>query len=138
MKLYRLMLNILVVALLSGAVNAPAMAETAMSATDFDTYTRGKTLYYGAEGQRYGVEEYLPDRQVRWSFLDGHCKAGFWYEEAGLICFVYEDAPRPQCWSFFQQANGLSARFETGDSATEYYEIENDGEMLCLGPEVGV
>lgn len=116
----------------------PALAQTPMSAAEFDRYTRGKTLYYGTQGQRYGVEEYLPDRRVRWSFLDGKCKDGFWYEEAGLICFVYDDNPDPQCWSFFEHSGGLSARFENSLDSTELYEIEGDGEMLCLGPEVGV
>lgn len=120
------------------AFAVPALAEAPMSAAEFDSYTQGKTLYYGTMGERYGVEEYLPDRRVRWSFLDGKCKDGFWYEDADLICFVYEDHPEPQCWSFFKRGFGLSARFENSPDATELYEVEGDGEMLCLGPEVGV
>lgn len=116
----------------------PALAETSMNAADFDAYTQGKTLYYGTDGQRYGVEEYLPDRRVRWSFMDGKCKEGFWYEDAGSICFVYEDNPTPQCWSFFNRGDRLSARFENRENATELYEIEGNGEMLCFGPDVGV
>lgn len=119
-------------------VAAPLAAETSMSAADFDTYTQGKTLYFGTDGSRYGVEEYLPDRRVRWSFLDGKCKDGFWYEDAGQICFVYEDNPNPQCWSFFDRGGHLGAVFENGSNSTELYEIEGDAEMLCLGPEVGV
>ena len=117
---------------------APVLADTPMGAAEFDAYTQGKTLYYGTDGQRYGVEEYLPNRRVRWSFLDGKCKDGFWYEDAGLICFVYEDNSVPQCWSFVRTRDGISAVFETGDDATQLYEIEGDAEMLCLGPEVGV
>lgn len=117
----------------------PALSQSAMTAAEFEAYVAGKTLFYAADGNRYGVEEYLPDRRVRWSFLDGQCKEGLWYEEAGNICFVYEDNTVPQCWSFFEGANGLSARFANEENGTVLYEIQSTGEeMLCLGPEVGV
>jgi len=125
--------------LAAALVAAPAWSQTAMTASEFESYVSGKTLFYAADGTRYGVEEYLPDRRVRWSFLDGQCKEGLWYEEAGNICFVYDDNPTPQCWSFFRGASGLSAQFETGDTGTVLYEIEATGEeMLCLGPKIGV
>jgi hypothetical protein len=121
---------------------SPLMAlDGPMSGAEFDSYSRGKTFYYGADGAAYGVEKYMDDRRVRWSFLDGNCKEGRWYEEAGgLICFVYEDTPgEPQCWSFYLGAGGLVARFENDPGRTELYEVENStDEMLCKGPEVGV
>lgn len=118
----------------------PALAgDGPMSADAFDAYTRGRTLFYGTGGQSYGVERYLDGRRVIWSFLDGDCKRGFWYEEAGQICFLYEDRSDPQCWTFRQGAGGLTARFENDPEATELYEVEDLGEeMLCLGPKVGV
>lgn len=110
-----------------------------MDGAAFDAYTRGKTLFYGQNGQAYGAEVYLENRRVKWSFLDGKCKEGFWYEEAGQICFVYEDNPEPQCWAFHAEAGRLVARFENLPSATELYEADDVGEkMICLGPEVGV
>ncbi|MFU8883600.1 MAG: hypothetical protein ACNA7Q_14640, partial [Rhodobacterales bacterium] len=42
-----------------------------MSAEAFDSYTRGQTFTYGAGAEPYGAEEYLDNRRVRWSFLDG-------------------------------------------------------------------
>ncbi len=117
----------------------PAAAEPAMSAAEFDAYTQGKTLFYGRDGAAYGAEIYHEDRRVQWSFLDGDCKEGEWYEDAGLICFVYEGAPDPQCWSFLEGARGLIARFENDPTTTELYEAEDVGqEMLCLGPKIGV
>ncbi|MBN7787364.1 hypothetical protein JYP51_20740 [Ponticoccus gilvus] len=117
----------------------PAMAAEPMSASDFESYVTGKTLYYGESGQSYGVEEYLPDRQVRWSFLDGQCKDGFWYEDAGQICFVYEDNPDPQCWSFYREGGSLRAVFENDPTSTTLYEAQQDDKpMLCYGPDVGV
>ncbi len=118
----------------------PVLAETPMSAAEFDAYATGKTLFFGSRGQAYGAEEYLPDRRVRWSFLDGKCKDGYWYEaQDNLICFVYEDNPDPQCWSFQRSPGGLRARFENNPEATELYEVEQSKKpMLCLGPDVGV
>ncbi len=116
-----------------------SLAQGLMSADAFDNYTRGKTLYYGFDGEAYGVERYLDDRRVIWSFLDGRCKEGVWYEENGQICFVYEDRLDPQCWTFSEAPGGLIARFENNPDATELYEAQDIGEeMLCYGPDVGV
>ncbi|MEM9577008.1 MAG: hypothetical protein AAF999_08330 [Pseudomonadota bacterium] len=110
-----------------------------MDGAAFDAYTRGKTLFYGQNGQAYGAEIYLEDRKVRWSFLDGACKDGFWYEQADQICFVYEDNPDPQCWAFSKRNGRLTARFENEPGATELYEAEDIGEeMVCLAPNLGV
>ncbi len=129
--MFRLILALLIVAL-------PAFADTPMSAKAFEAHTTGKTLYYGVGGQRYGVEQYLPNRRVRWSFLDGDCKEGRWYPSGEQICFVYDDNPVPQCWLFYQDGDRLAARFATGDMPTVLYEVEGNGEMICLGPKVGV
>ncbi len=116
----------------------PGLAQS-MSAEAFDNYTRGKTLYYGTGGDAYGVERYLDGRRVIWSFLDGRCQNGKWYEDNGLICFIYEDVPDPQCWSFTRGANGLIARFRNDPQGTELYEAQDLGDkMLCYGPDVGV
>ena len=117
----------------------PASAQSTLSAEAFDAYTRGKTLYYGNDGEAYGVERYLEGRRVVWSFLDGKCKDGIWYEEAGQICFVYEDSDGPQCWTFQQTQSGLVAQFRNDPAATELYEARDMGdEMLCYGPDIGV
>lgn len=117
----------------------PAFAQSPMGAEEFDAYTRGKTFYFGAGGSAYGAEEYLDDRRVRWSFLDGKCQEGYWYEDDGLICFVYENKPDPQCWSFRRGRGGLIARFRDDPDQTTLYEVEaSDEPLMCLGPEIGV
>lgn len=117
----------------------PSPGESPMSAEAFDAYTRGKTLFYGFEGQAYGAERYLDGRRVIWSFLDGDCKHGRWYEQGGQICFVYEDRPDPQCWTFLQRPGGLVARFRNDPQATELYEAGTGAQdMICHGPKVGV
>jgi hypothetical protein len=109
-----------------------------MSAEAFDAYTRGQTFTYGTGAEPYGAEEYLDGRRVRWSFLDGQCQDGAWYEDNGLICFVYDNNPDPQCWSFYQTPGGIVARFEDDPSQTTLYEITRSPEpLMCLGPEVG-
>ena len=115
-----------------------ATADQLMSADEFDAYTRDKTFFYGSQGQAYGAEEYLSDRRVIWSFLDGQCQNGTWYPEGDQICFVYENLPDPQCWSFQKGPGGLIARFENDPEQTELYEVEKSHEpLVCLGPEVG-
>ncbi|WP_405049019.1 hypothetical protein [Roseobacter fucihabitans] len=118
----------------------PVLAGEPMSAQEFDDYTRGKTLFYGQGGASYGAERYMSNRRVQWSFLDGQCKEGEWYEEGGQICFIYEDNPDdPQCWTFSEKGSGLIARFQNLPGTTELYEAGDMGqEMICLGPEIGV
>lgn len=126
---------------LASLLSGPTLAQEAMTAAEFEAYTAGKTLFFEADGGKYGVEEYLPNRRVRWSFLDGahQCKDGFWYEDSGQICFLYEDTTAPQCWSFYAGADGLTAKFENDPDGTVLYELEAAGdEMICLGPDVGV
>lgn len=117
----------------------PPVAAQNMSASQFESYVTGKTLFYGQNGTAYGAEEYLKNRRVRWSFLDGRCQEGHWYEDGDLICFIYEENPEPQCWSFQLGPNGLIAQFVDDTPSSPLYEADNTGEsMLCLGPEVGV
>lgn len=117
----------------------PALAQERMTAEEFDAYTRGKTLFYGRDGAAYGAEIYHDNRRVQWSFLDGQCKEGRWFEQDTHICFVYDDNPDPQCWSFVEGPSGLIATFENEPDSTALYEAQDAGEeLLCLGPKVGV
>lgn len=120
-------------------IACPAVADTPLSADAFEAETTGRTLSYSAQGAEFGVEEYLPGRRVRWSYLDGQCEDGEWYPIGDMICFVYEDIPEPQCWSFYRESDGLVARFMNDPAATELYETSRRSTPLqCLGPEVGV
>ena len=120
------------------AVVSPVVASP-MSAAEFEAYVTGKTLYYGRQGAAYGAEIYHENRRVTWSFLDGECKEGYWYNEGTNICFVYEDRLDPQCWTFERGSSGLIATFENDPESQELYEAQDVGEeMICLGPEIGV
>jgi hypothetical protein len=122
------------------APHATGAAETRMTAAEFDAYVTGRTLYYATQGQEaYGAEQYLPGRKVIWTFLDGDCAEGLWYEEDGLICFIYDLDLVPQCWSFWSTGTGITAHFENDPAATALYELkQSDEPLICRGPGVGV
>jgi hypothetical protein len=122
---------------------APAAAQepggAPMTGAEFDSYVTGRTLMFGTIGaEPYGGEDYLPGNRVRWSFLDGRCLEGIWFEAAPNICFVYSDDPEPICWTFFEGPGGLTALLD-GDPDEVLYETgEAEEPLFCLGPDVGV
>lgn len=117
----------------------PALAETPMTAAEFDAYVTGKTLTYSQFGTIFGIEEYLPGRKVRWAFTEDICQYGTWYEEAGNICFVYEYDPTPHCWRFWREGDGLKALSVNDAPGSELSEVaQTDQPLSCAGPDVGV
>lgn len=109
-----------------------------MTAAEFDAYTRNKTFFYESQGRPYGAEEYLENRRVVWTFLDGRCQHGEWYQQGEHICFIYDNKPEAQCWSFTRHPAGLIARFENDPDTLELYEVQKSDEPLtCMGPDVG-
>jgi len=118
----------------------PPNGGRALDPAAFEAMTTGKTFIYATEGGiAYGAEEYLPGRKVRWSFLDGECKSGEWYVDLDLICFVYEDNPVPQCWSFSIVGSQLRAQYENTEDGNSLYSVDQSEDGLeCLGPLVGV
>ena len=111
-----------------------------MTAEEFEAYVTGQTLTYADRGVSYGIEEYLPNRRVRWSYVGDQCQDGYWYDQGEQICFVYEDNPDvPQCWIFTQDGGRLSAIFANENDGRQLYEAKKTNEpMRCLGPDVGV
>jgi len=116
-----------------------AQAQTLMTGPEFEAYATGKTLTYAANGQIYGVEQYLPGRRVRWAFVDDTCRIGHWYEAGKQICFVYDHDGTPQCWTFHMQDGTLRARFITEPPRTDLAVVaQTDKPLQCSGPDVGV
>lgn len=118
----------------------PANAEEApLSAEAFEAWVTGKTLTYSDALGTFGIEEYLRNRRVRWSYLDGTCEEGFWYAEGQSICFLYEEIVAPQCWRFFLRNGRLVALFEADPEPRAVYQTgETDEPLICPGPKVGV
>ena len=124
--------------MLTAPVNA-AEPGGPLNAAEFEAATLGRTLYYNSGGEPYGVEQYLPGRQVVWAFLGDDCRKGEWYEDQGFICFVYEDNPEPQCWTFWQSDRGLLAKFKSDPFGLPLIAVEESPEpMACMGPNLGV
>ncbi len=120
-------------------LSAPALADP-LTAEAFDALTRGRTMSWAEFDQVYGVEQYLPDRQVRWTFLGDDCKTGHWYPQGRLICFQYDGDPEPDCWEITQAADGiLHARIAgAGPDSAPVVVTETTEPLACFGPEVGV
>ena len=114
-------------------------ADRPITADEFERIVTGKTFSYANGGNAYGAEEYLDNRRVRWTFLDGECTEGTWYAAGEQICFVYDNIADPQCWHFYEHSGRLTAQFAGQSLATELFETARMNEPLfCLGPEVGV
>ena len=121
------------------AESAQPVANTPLSAAEFEAYAEGKTLSYAQDGVVWGSEQYLPGRKVVWAFTEDDCQYGHWFEEQGNICFVYDNDPAPQCWRFFREASGLRAIFMGVDGGTSLSEVAQSTTPLnCPGPDVGV
>ena len=120
------------------AFATPSFAQ--MTGEEFDAYVTGNTLTYSDQGVTYGIEQYLPNRKVRWAYLGDQCREGYWFDADGQICFVYEDRPdAPQCWEFNTSGGRLSATFVDSADGRELYEAHRSKDpLVCLGPKVGV
>lgn len=128
----------LVLALALAALPGLANADP-MTAEAFDAATLGKTMTWSKSGQVYGVEEYLPNRRVRWVFTADVCREGTWYQDGDAICFQYEDRATPACWRITQDGDKLLAQNTNRSPGSPSVVVEATPEPLsCLGPEVGV
>lgn len=117
---------------------SPALAEPPLTADQFGALTLGRTMSWSEFGAVYGVEQYLPDRQVRWTEVGDDCKTGYWYPEGTAICFQYEDDPAPDCWEITVSGRDLLARYTTNPPDTAPVVVTGTTEPLaCFGPKVG-
>ncbi len=117
----------------------PALAETPITPEVFEAHVTGKTLTYRQFGTLFGIEEYLPDRKVRWSTAPNECQYGSWYPQGENICFVYEYDPTPACWTFWMKDGALVALSTSGIAGEELHEVDaSDQGLPCPGPDVGV
>lgn len=124
--------------ILSAHVTTAEAAEP-LTGAEFESYATGKTLTYALQGTVWGTEQYLPGRRVIWAFEGEDCKRGSWYEQAGSICFLYEDRDDAQCWQFFNDGTGLRAQFAGDPAGAPLSELAQSTEpMPCPGPDVGV
>ena len=120
-------------------LTTPALADTPITADQFEAHVTGKTITYQQFETVFGIEEYLPGRKVRWSTAPDECQYGSWYPQGGDICFLYEYDPVPACWTFWLKDGALVALSSNGLPGEELDEVEaSDQPLPCPGPEVGV
>lgn len=112
---------------------SPVYAQEPMTGSEFDAYTKGRTLTFGLPNdQVHGVEQYLPNRQVIWSPAPGECVEGRWYAENQNICFVYEGDAEHKCWQVFRTENGIRAEFQNRPSSSVLFEaVDNPAPLIC-------
>lgn len=123
------------------AIASPVLAEDLLSAESFEDMSEGLTLRFSQGGTVYGAEQYLEDRKVIWQYSDGSCVNGFWYPQGDTLCFVYDDAPGPQCWLFSRRGNDFFARVagaSAGDPSELRLASKTPAPLACDGPDIGV
>ncbi|MDR0808037.1 MAG: hypothetical protein LBE86_02735 [Gemmobacter sp.] len=115
------------------------LAQTPMTAEEFEAYVVGKTLTYAEGGRIFGTEQYLSGRRVRWAFTQDICQDGTWFQRNEQICFVYDNhAEDLQCWTFWHDGGRLRAHFVGDPDGHELTEVEQSQTPLhCAGPDVG-
>ncbi len=117
----------------------PPVPENALTAEEFETLTSGNTFYFNRRGEPYGAEQYFEDRRVIWTFLDGRCERGAWYNEGNTICFVYETQSEAQCWNILDVNGQKRVRLVGDDPSNDLVVVGQDkADLNCPGPGVGV
>ncbi len=116
----------------------PAPAQTPLTAEEFEAAVTGSTITYQQFGSIFGIEEYLPGRQVRWSVTENLCQYGSWYPQDQAICFVYEYDATPHCWTFWLESGKLAALSVLDQPGAKLTEVErSDVPLTCPGPDIG-
>lgn len=114
----------------------PVAAQDApMTGSEFARYVKNRTLTYTYPDGTLGIEQYNPDRTVLWQFQGQECQKGVWYEDAGEICFVYEDDPSPKCWIVYKTEKGIRSIYaDRPSSLIVHNELSKSAPLICPGP----
>jgi hypothetical protein len=117
-----------------------AVAETPMSAAEFEAWSTGRTLDYWVDGAFWGSEMHLSGRRTLDADAEGPCVAGRWFPEGDAICFVYDGSDATHCWRFWREGDRvLTLPVEADPAAEAPIEVTLAPEPLaCPGPDVGV
>lgn len=124
-------------ALILCVVGLPALAQTRMTADEFESWSTGRTLDYHIGGLLWGSEQHFSDRRTLDADAGGACLAGSWYPEGDDICFVYEGSPGPHCWRFWRDGDGVLAEIIGNPDAPMAEVTLSDRPLACPGPDVG-
>jgi hypothetical protein len=115
----------------------PALAETPMTAAEFEAWSTGKTLTYSISGSLWGSEAHQAGRSTMNETDDGTCEPGRWFPRGDDICFAYQTAPGPYCWRFLRDGDQVLAHDADDDTSPLFSVTVSDAPLSCL-PAVGV
>jgi hypothetical protein len=115
-----------------------ALAQTPMTADDFETWSTGKTLDYFDGTSFWGSEQHMAGRATLDADASGACLKGSWYPRGDDICFVYELSPGPHCWRFLRDGDMVFAQLIDDPDAPRFSVTLSDAPISCIGPDVGV
>jgi hypothetical protein len=119
-------------------LGTPALAETPMTAAEFEAWSSGHTLDYYDNGALWGSEQHLPGRATLDADAEGPCREGSWFPQGAEICFTYDASPGPHCWQFMRDGDQVLAR-SLGDPDAPLYSVRrSETPLACPGPDVGV
>ncbi len=111
--------------------------DSRLSPDAYETYTRGYTIVFQQDGQIIGAEQYLSDRQVVWTFVDGNCTRGEWYVRNGAICFAYENSSDDPCWYADLVEGGLRVSFAQNPQIQQFEKYKSTQPIQCANTYLG-
>jgi len=115
-------------------LTGPSMAQERITPEAFLAQVVGKTatVVHYKRRNLVGVEQFLDSARSVWARADGTCTYGHITQEAGMVCFAYEDEPldRRHCWIPFQQGTRLFVVFPNGREIQEVVEL-TDAPVTC-------
>lgn len=126
--------------LLLSLIPGGLLAQTPLTGAEFNARVAGGTFVINVPGQEpYGIEAYLPNRQVMWGYLGGDCTAGEWYETTpGTICFEYDGlGDGPTCWNYFETDGQFLASLIDDENQPMYEKVETDLTVDCVDAFLG-
>ena len=116
----------------------PALAQTPMTADEFEAWSTGQTLDYWYGDTFFGSEMHLPGRQTMDSDPGGPCVMGLWQPAGDAICFVYDGSDTPHCWRFWRDGGKVFAQSLSDDPGDLPATVTlAPAPLACTGPEVG-
>ncbi|WP_309664770.1 hypothetical protein [Tabrizicola sp.] len=123
------------------ALLAPSLAaaQPPMTGAEFAAYVGTDTVTYQYSTGERGVADYAPDQSLIWTFEDGTCVNGNWFEDDDRICFAFDDPEMSACWYFFRYTAGIRADITDYSPHVEIHVIARTSAPLpCAAPNLGV
>ncbi len=107
-----------------------------LTAEEFEAIVEGKTMDTHDNTGLYGVETFLPGRRAIWRDASS-CLEGTWRAQGEMICFDYQGASYPYCWTYHDRGDSLIAWLD-GDQETQPIMLYPADEVITCEGYFGV